>query len=113
MDKFNLTIEEVKKVPRTSGIYRIHCFNVFKRLRGETDIVYIGKAEGKALRSRIRSVITGKGRKAWPRFEKLKESDLELLFSFVICDDPETEESKELKTYEEKHLELPPLNHSG
>jgi hypothetical protein len=112
-DRYSLTKEEIDKVKEEAGIYTIYCSVAFQRLRGQTDILYIGKAEGKTLRRRIMSVITGKGREAWPRFQRLQDAGFNLSFSYEPCLNPKEREREELIEYENKHLELPPLNHSG
>ena len=99
---------EVSKIPEKSGIYRIHSSLEFPRLNGETDILYIGKA--KNLHRRLMTFIKGHGRSAIGRFNKLRNSGFDLLFSFELSDEPRQREEAELTAYETKHWELPPLN---
>jgi excinuclease UvrABC nuclease subunit len=111
MKKYLLAEKEIIKVPRKPGIYKIHSVDFFLRLKGETDILYIGKAQN--LKNRLKTFVRGKGRKAIGRFENLKKSSFKLTFSFQQCQNPKEKEKEELQKFERKHLELPPLNHSG
>ena len=115
-NRYPLTKEEVDKIPATSGVYTIYTDRLFPRLNGETDIVYIGMAKlGKSshLKKRLMSLVTGKGRNAYPRFSRLQQVGFKLSFSYEQSDNPRQKELEELKQYEERHLELPPLNRSG
>jgi hypothetical protein len=111
MDKLNLIEEEVLKVPKLSGIYKIQVDFNFQRLHGETNLVYIGKAHN--LRRRLLTFITGKGRNAINRFKNLEQAGFKLYFSYQPCDNPKILESEELNKFEKEHLELPPLNHAN
>ncbi len=111
MVKINLTEDEVRAIPRESGIYSIHFDTQFLRLRGKTDVLYIGRA--KDLRERLLTFF-GKGeRKALPRFTRLQELGHQLYFSIEMCDDYKKKEMDKIIFFEKQHLELPPLNRQG
>lgn len=111
MAKINLTEDEVRKISKVSGIYLIHFETTFSRLRGKTDVLYIGRA--KDLRKRLMTFF-GKGkRKALCRFTRLQELGHQLYFSIEECGDYKTREVERIRKFEEDHLELPPLNHKG
>ena len=50
MDKFNLKMAEVSKVPEKSGVYRIHSSLEFPRLNNKT--AYIDKLDGRILQTK-------------------------------------------------------------
>ncbi len=100
----------LKLVPKEPGIYKVFTEKKFSRLHGKTNIVYIGKADN--LKRRIRSFWKGT-RNARYRFQNLIEAGFPLSYSFFVCNNPRKTEEHELAEFERKHLELPPLNHSG
>lgn len=120
-DKYLLEKVEIKNIPNNSGIYIIYSDFLFPRLRGETDILYIGK--GNKLRERLMTFPKGfvaiqqgktyRGRKGIPRFWRLKEAGANLLFSYELSSEPEKKEQEALEVYERDHLELPPFNRSS
>lgn len=109
MNRQNLNESNIRKLPAVSGIYRIHTQKLFPRLLGKTDIVYIGK--GQNLRKRLLSFFGYGTRRATHRFDRLKQKGFKLAFSFLISKNPEALEKQEIKKYELRHLEIPPLNH--
>jgi excinuclease UvrABC nuclease subunit len=103
------TKAEVSSVPNKPGIYFVLCNKEFERLKGRTNIIYIGKANNLAQR------LTNK-RNALPRFTTLRKNGFELKFIYKTSSTQEQARLMEisaLQTYERKHLELPPLNHSN
>lgn len=118
-----------KRLLENSGIYKIRASRQFKRLRGKIDILYIGlatKSRRNNLLSRLLTFPNGfekmqenlpfRKRRAIKRFWKLKKRGFQLYFSYSICKTASEcvkKEKDELKKFEQKHLELPPLNHSN
>lgn len=103
------TKDEAVKVPSSPGIYFVLCDKEFARLKGKTNILYIGKATNLAKR------LTGR-RNAMPRFTLLRKYGFKLTFKFIITTTKEEArilEAKHLRKYESSHLELPPLNHAN
>ena len=107
----SFTRETLEKVPEKPGVYIVRSSKSFKRLRGRTNIVYIGMA--KNLRRRVATFWRSSGRNAKPRFEALVLAGFHLRFFYQECQNPHDVEQKILLFYEKKHLELPPLNHAG
>lgn len=117
-----------KRLQENSGIYKIHLGRQFKRLSGKTDVLYVGLAR-KSKRNnllfrlltfpkgfkKLKDGLPFKKRKAIKRFWRLKRKGFQLYFSFSTCKASECmkREKHELKKFEQKHLELPPLNHSN
>ena len=104
------TKEEAKLAPKKLGIYFILASKSFSRLRGRTNIVYIGETRSKTLFERL----VGR-RDGLYRFEKLRNNGFKLRFKCRIAKDktPREMEVEALQKYEKQHLELPPLNHSN
>ncbi len=103
------TKEEVIKVPSSPGVYFVLCNQEFARLKGKTNILYIGKATNLAKR------LTGR-RNAMPRFMSLRRHGFKLTFEFITTTTKEQArvlEAQHLRKYELSHLELPPLNHAN
>lgn len=108
--------EELKSAPRKPGVYFVFTNKYFTRLKGRTNIVYIGK--GTNLYQRLIGP-----RKALARFNALRDSDYILTFNYKILRTKlkkkklkkllRKREIKELKKFEKQHLELPSLNHSN
>lgn len=96
---------------KTRGIYIISTNFKFPRLKGKTDILYIGKASN--LRRRLLTFPKQKGRTAIKRFLILERNGFKLLFSIKKSNHPKELEKRYLVLYEKLHLELPPLNHSS
>ena len=119
LDHFN-QFKNYKELPKKPGIYEVRAKKEFIRLSGKkTNIVYIGKAEGKqGLYGRTRSFFTksGSGRKDIGRFKTLKgKMHTEFLYFYRLCEGQNKardEEKKEIEKYTDKFWELPPLNHN-
>lgn len=103
------TKEEVAKVPHQPGVYFVFSQKEFPRLKGKTNIIYIGTANNLFKR------LTGR-RNALPRFTALRRNGFMLTFKFYkrnTREEAKELERKKLKAFENKHLELPPLNHAN
>ena len=100
-------------VPEEPGVYAIRRPHRFGRYEGESDIVYIGSAEG-SLRRRFRSYFRpGSSQATSQRIntEMRGKSDLQLgFFALDPAEDVRTKERELLVAYKRDHRELPPLN---
>ena len=96
------------------GIYLIRSRKGIPRLKGVSDIIYVGKG---VLRNRIgKALAYYRGKKRCPYYSKmlsliLLELNLDLSFSYSVTEDAKRLEGLILKEYENDHYELPPLNH--
>lgn len=128
--KYPLTFDCISKVAKTPGIYIISTDFKFPRLKGKTDILYIGKGDN--LRNRLLTFFKGlkfceahkhsdprpvfRRRHAIWRFWNLQSQGFKILFSTVKSETkqkPEELENEYLIGYEKRHLEIPPLNHQS
>ena len=104
----------LKGMKNEVGIYLIRSRKGIPRLKGVSDIIYVG--EGK-LKNRIgKALAYYKGQKKWPYYSPmlslfLLELNLDLSFSYSVTEDAKRLEVLILKEYENDHYELPPLNH--
>lgn len=101
--------EELQSVPTKPGVYFIFTNKYFSRLKGKTNIIYIGKATN--LYKRLM-----RPRKALPRFTTLRANGHILKFYIKTTNSiaqARKQEVVELKKFEKQHLELPSLNRSG
>jgi len=100
-------------VPEDQGVYvfRLKGGKVFGRLRGESDILYIGSTK-KGLRSRIYQYLHP-GPTQWTniRVGKLREK-YQIELSWSKDRNPKAAEHNLLVRYFRDHDELPPLNHA-
>ncbi len=103
--------EEADSAPRKPGVYFIYSNKFIHRVIGKSKIVYIGVA-----RSNLFRRIVGP-REALPRFIRLEKNGHKLTFKIIKKCRTKRQakrlEKRELKKFEEKHLELPCLNHSS
>ncbi|PIX31729.1 hypothetical protein COZ60_02940 [Candidatus Bathyarchaeota archaeon CG_4_8_14_3_um_filter_42_8] len=108
--------ETVKSAPKQSGIYifRMAQSKCFERLKGETDILYIGSTEGKhGLRGRLQQYLHP-GPTQWTNkriHAMAKKYDMEI--AWCLCGEASNLELQLLRRYFEDHDELPPLNHAS
>jgi len=107
--------ETVKSAPKQSGIYifRMAQSKCFSRLKGETDILYIGSAEGKhGLRGRLQQYLRSRPKQTNKRIHAMtKKYDMEI--AWCLCGEAGNLELQLLRRYFDDHDELPPLNHAG
>jgi excinuclease UvrABC nuclease subunit len=109
------TEENVEKAPRKPGVYILRKAHglVFGRLRGKSDILYIGSTEAQSgLKHRLKQYFHP-GPTQWTnkRINKLLEK-YEMEIAWCPCDEPSNLEHQLLTQYLEEHDELPPLNHA-
>ncbi len=96
--------------------------NYFGRLRGKSNILYIGKVEQNPERNKRLGI--------WHRLmnyrqnntgasKRLKEIEVSfggkssIEYAYEICENPRDTEKELLESYYEIHLEFPPLNRSA
>jgi len=131
----------ILKLPRKKGVYVIRVDKLILRIKGESDIVYIGQGK---IQSRIQLLLRSylpinfrnysSKHTAREGFERiLKETELNLEFSYISIDVEETKanvlelatchsleentvakeiESRLLECYCKDHIEPPPLNNT-
>ena len=108
--------ESVKSAPKQSGIYifRMAQSKCFGRLKGKSDILYIGSTEGEhGLRERLQQYLRP-GPTQWTNkriHEMAKKYDMEI--AWCLCGEASNLEHQLLHRYIEDHDELPPLNHAS
>ncbi len=108
--------ETVKSAPKRSGtyIFRVTQSKCFGRLKGESDILYIGSTEGEhGLRERLQQYLHP-GHTQWTnkRIHAMAEKyDMEI--AWYLCGEASNLELQLLHRYFEDHDELPPLNHAS
>ena len=111
---YPLNKPSLEKVPNEIGIYvfRKVGAKVFGRLKGDSDILYIGSTE-KGLRNRIRQYLSP-GQTQWTNKRVNNYANRNPIeFSFLVNFEPKTLEYKLLIKYMSEHEELPPLNFSS
>jgi len=111
--------------PRVDGINGVYAFSLegdFGRLRGKSNILYIGKVHQNPERNKRPGI--------WHRLMNYRQNnagaskrlkDIESSFNgkssigyaYEICENPRETEKLLLESYYEKHLEFPPLNRNA
>jgi len=108
-----LSKSELSGIPRHSGVYRIVTSESFGRLRGQSNIIYIGCSSkgGQGLWLEIRNLLNPQ-RQHFYTLEPIRKSGLQLEYQYVTTptDEAEDIEYHLLDLYEKEHLELPPAN---
>jgi len=108
--------ETVKSAPGQHGIYifRMARGECFSRLKGETDILYIGSGEGKqGLKGRLQQYLRP-GRTQWTNkriHAMAKKYAMEI--AWCLWKEAGNLELQLLRQYFDDHDELPPLNHAS
>lgn len=114
-----LTAEEniEENISNDSGVYIIKEENSVGRVKGKSDIIYIGQGKLKDRLYGILGYFYGKSNeKIWPHtakkeiFRLLSEEKKNLFVSYCITKNPKKLEKELLHKYEKYHIELPPLN---
>lgn len=109
----------VRSLPAVPGVYAIVANNNLVRLKGASDIIYIGQT--KNLRNRIKTLFKylipenvyriTYNHTARPGLMKiLNETDYNLSITFLAHNNPREVERKLLTAYCNNHIETPPLN---
>jgi excinuclease UvrABC nuclease subunit len=114
-DWFKFDEQLLRLAPEQSGVYifRHAGAKMFGRLRGESDILYIGSTESHGGLKQRFSHYLHPGPTQWTnqRIHDLsKRYPLEI--AWFVCDNPINIENSLLKQYLSEHDELPPLNHA-
>jgi hypothetical protein len=88
---------------------------LFGRLRGKSDIIYIGKTEGQnGIKGRLANYFRKPGKTQWTNqriYNLVQRYNWEV--SWCLTEKPQDLERILLKKYEEEHDELPPLNRAS
>lgn len=107
--------QSIEKAPRKKGIYviRLATFKPIGRLRGESDILYIGSTTSEGgLRQRLMQYFHP-GPTQWTNqrlYGFLKKYHMEI--TWCPCEEPTNLEHDLLRQYLSEHDELPPFNHA-
>lgn len=108
-----LCYENTVDLPEIPGVYEVRFKNYsFPRLRGITNILYIGCTDKGGLKKRLRSLIKGRHIARKRVYKITEELQKELEFRYRVTFLARQAEAELLREYQEKHLELPPCNHS-
>lgn len=108
-----LTSEVVETAPLNTGLYVFRKVQgeMFGRLNGESDIIYIGSATGgSGIRARLKSHLNPGPTQLTNLRSKWLQRKLTIEVAWAVDPDASTMEEKILRKYEEEHWELPPLN---
>ena len=108
---FPFTEEVLSQIPRSTGVYVLRTPNAkpFGRLRGYSDILYIGSSEA-SLKRRLRFYFhPGPTQRTSIRINRMLKT-YEAEVSWIQNEEPKTLETKLINTYFEEHDELPPFN---
>ena len=105
----------VQNVPKQKGIYVLRKARgrPFGRLRGQSDLMYIGSTEAQGgLKQRMRQY-WHPGPTQWTnkRIKGISKKH-EMEVAWCLCDEPGNLEHELLHKYLKGHDELPPLNHA-
>jgi len=111
--------ELVLSIPAVGGVYVVTANKEFERLRGGSDILYIGRTGN--LRRRIKYLLKyflpkefagnwGKHTARDALKTILEETDIKVFISFVECKNYKEIETLLLQKYCKNHIESPPLN---
>jgi len=102
-------------IPKESGVYRIVTSEPFGRLRGQSNIIYIGCSSrgGQGLWLEIGNLLNPQ-RQHFYTLEPIRGAGLQLEYEYVTTPDEEAGDIEYhlLDRYEREHLELPPANRS-
>lgn len=99
-------------VPDSPGIYEIRTDLEFGRLRGSSQIVYVGSAKG-SLKQRLRQRVSYPDRYLTMAEKWLRQAGHALELHYATASDGATArrlEMERFKEYEQDHWELPPGN---
>lgn len=117
---YPLTEEKIEyHAPKGFGIYKVRQAEgvLVPRLKGESEILYVGRSgttANRTLRNRLLELMGHGAHIAAPRVRRLREElGLNLEFCYADTKEPESAEKLLLMLYEKEHYELPPLNHVG
>lgn len=112
----NFNKDNIEKAPSKQGVYilRKNGGQSFGRLKGKSDLLYIGSTEANnGLKQRLKQYLNP-GPTQWTnlRINKLlKKYNVEV--SWCLSNEPRNLEHQLLNRYLNEHDELPPFNHAG
>ena len=113
---FEFSDDAISDVPKECGGYKIRSKKMVNRVKGTSDIVYIGinkKQRIDGLHGRIKRHI--KGHSSASKYLNNLNKELGLQFAYIKIESRNARlnwEREQLIAYLEKHLELPPANSS-
>ena len=100
-------------IPKQSGVYRILTREPFGRLRGQSDIIYIG-CSSKGIQGLWLEIgnLLNPHRQHFYTLEPMRKPGLQLDYEYAATPAKEAEDIEYhlLDRYEQEHLELPPAN---
>ena len=116
-----LTDENLEKVPKEKGVYQLRTNKKFERLKGETDILYIGCGDLYDRLTCFEELDNTEKDKSWKhdvrkrlreylKYMKKKGKNVKIEFRYHITGEYEDKENKLLDEFENEHLEYPPFN---
>ena len=109
----------VMSVPTNSGVYIITANKELERLRGKSDILYIGRSGNLRRRMKylLKYFLPPEFAGNWGRHTArnalktiLDETDTKVYISYVACSNYKEIETKLIQKYCKNHIETPPLN---
>lgn len=117
---YNYNKDFVLNLPREKGVYVIRAHEQIHRIKGTSDIIYIGQG---TIQSRIQALLRSylplnfrnymnkhTAREAFERV--IEELCLELELSYIKCEKPKEFETGLLQLFCQDHIEPPPLNNT-
>jgi len=115
-----LTDENLEKAPKKKGVYQLRTNKKFERLKGETDILYIGCGDLYDRLTCFEELDDVKKDDIWlhdvrPRLRNYIRNfpDAKVEFRYITTDKHQELEKILLDDFETEHLELPPFNRKG
>lgn len=105
-----------------NGVYAFRLKRPFLRLKGESQILYIGMCNQNPKRNKRPGLwhrlnnYRQNNRGSSRRLKLLSEhvgGDDQIEYAYVVCDNPRETENELLEDYFRQHLELPPLNRAS
>jgi excinuclease UvrABC nuclease subunit len=112
----SLTENNIRKLPFSSAVYFFRTENgeQFGRLKGSSDLLYIGCASTrKGINQRMRQYLKpGKSQWTNQRINSMIDK-YKIEFSYIVTENPQALELSFLRAYIKDHDELPPLNRSS
>ena len=119
LDELEKNKELVLSLPRVGGIYMISTDKELERLRDKSDILYIGRTSNlqKRIKYLLKYFLPSEFAGNWGRHTVrdalriiLKETDIKVYISYVVCGNYKEIETRLLQKYCKNHIETPPLN---
>jgi hypothetical protein len=118
--KYNYNKDVVLNLPKEQGVYVIRTSKPVPRIKGDSDILYIGRG---VIQRRIQVLLRShlplnfrdymnkhSAREAFERL--LNELGLDVEFSFILAENSKDLETNLLEKFCQGHIEPPPLNNT-